>query len=88
MQKQRCSCCGYYTLTGVKSAYDWDICPVCFWENDTIENDPEGYSRANHMTLAEGKENYQKLGICRPVNGSFVRLPTPDEYPENNEGEK
>lgn len=32
MKKYRCWCCGYRTLD---SRGDFDICPVCFWEDDT-----------------------------------------------------
>lgn len=43
MKKYRCLCCGYKTM---ESRGEFDICPVCFWEddvyldfsNDTITN--------------------------------------------------
>ena len=31
MQKARCLCCGYRTINE-RGAYD--ICPICFWEDD------------------------------------------------------
>jgi hypothetical protein len=31
-QRDQCPCCGYYTLDG-RGGYD--ICPVCFWEDDS-----------------------------------------------------
>lgn len=32
MEKYQCLCCGYKTLD---SRGEFDICPVCFWEDDT-----------------------------------------------------
>lgn len=31
MKKYRCLCCGYLTL---ETRAEFDICPVCFWEDD------------------------------------------------------
>jgi hypothetical protein len=31
MKKHKCPCCGYHTL---KAKGKYDICPVCFWEDD------------------------------------------------------
>ncbi|MCM1551810.1 MAG: hypothetical protein NC092_03860 [Butyrivibrio sp.] len=31
MKKHKCLCCGYKTLD---ARGDYDICPVCFWEDD------------------------------------------------------
>ncbi len=35
MKKYQCLCCGYKTLD---SRGEFDICPVCFWEDDTYFN--------------------------------------------------
>lgn len=32
MKKHKCLCCGYRTL---KERGGYDICPVCFWEDET-----------------------------------------------------
>lgn len=80
-QRHRCNCCGYYTLIGTAEDIAWDICPVCFWENDISGKNPAKYSGANHMTLAEGRENYQKCGACDPAMLSHVRLPLAEEMP-------
>lgn len=55
-----CPCCNYETLV---ERGQYDICPVCFWEDDG-NNDPNGYSGPNHMTLSEGRSNYEKYGAC------------------------
>lgn len=84
-KRHKCKCCGYYTLIGTEEDISWDICPVCFWENDVFEDNPEIYSGANHETLAQGRENYKKYLACAPQNVNSVRLPRPQELPENNE---
>lgn len=37
------------------------------------------------MTLAQGRENYKKYSACDPESLPHVRLPLPQELPENNE---
>ena len=59
-----CPCCGYLSLPEELDDRAYDICPVCFWEYDGIEED-EKYSSPNHMTLGEGKSNYQLLGVSK-----------------------
>lgn len=55
-----CPCCGYYSL-GSEGGYE--ICAVCFWEDDG-ERDPEQVSGPNHQTLAAGRQNVLTLGAC------------------------
>ena len=55
-----CPCCKYKTL-GTRGEYD--ICPVCFWEDDGASN-PESFSGPNHITLGEGRNNFNKYGAC------------------------
>lgn len=57
-----CPCCGYLSLPEHIDDRAYDICPVCFWEYDGIETD-ERYSSPNHMTLGEGKSNYQLFSV-------------------------
>ena len=82
--RHRCKCCDYFTLVGTEEDIAWDICPVCFWENDVFGTNIFAYSGANHMTLAEGRENYHVYGACDINSIGSVRLPLPKELPENN----
>lgn len=57
-RRERCPCCRYYSLP---QRGEYDICPVCFWEDDGSE-DPERRSGPNRMTLREARENFARLG--------------------------
>lgn len=51
-----CICCNHPFPVG--EGYLGDICDNCDWEVDTIEDDPIGYSAANHMTLNAYRKMY------------------------------
>lgn len=53
-----CPCCGFESLP---VRHEYRICPVCFWE-DT--GDGSGFSSPNHMTLTQGRANFEKFGAC------------------------
>ncbi|NNV54254.1 CPCC family cysteine-rich protein [Limnovirga soli] len=56
--KNSCPVCGYLTLDERDS---FDICAICFWEDDGIDDFEENNeSGPNHMTLKEGREIFQK----------------------------
>ena len=59
-QMLECRCCGYLTLRGRRG---YEICPVCFWEDDGSE-ELDRPSAPNHMTLREGKANFDRIGAC------------------------
>jgi Cysteine-rich CPCC len=72
-----CSCCGHLTLPREHRS---EICPVCFWESDPIQNDDESYSGgANSLSLAAAKLNYQKFGSATIEGKNYVRLPLDSE---------
>ncbi|MDE7298891.1 MAG: hypothetical protein K2N94_08685 [Lachnospiraceae bacterium] len=84
-RRYKCRCCGYFTLTGEnEDDIKWDICPVCFWENDVWEENPDRYSGANHMTLAQGRANFKNYSACESGMVCHVRAPRAEELPENN----
>ena len=56
-----CECCGYKVLT---LPGEWDICKVCFWENDGSAKDESIISSSNRMTLGEAKKNFLDFGAC------------------------
>ena len=75
-----CPCCGYYTLS---EAGKYDICPVCFWEDDGTRSLDE-VSGPNHITLRLAMENYERYGACDERVLEYVRPPTIDEYPRHH----
>ena len=77
MKRFRCPCCGYYTLP---DKGEYDICPVCFWEDDPVqEEDPDYEGGANELSLNECRENYRLYGACEQRFTGRVREPLPEE---------
>jgi len=59
-----CSCCGYKTKSTPYFG-SYEICPVCFWEDDDsqVEN-PDMAGGANPMSLRDAQKNFKKVGAC------------------------
>ena len=77
----RCPCCGYLTLT-LRGEYD--ICPVCFWEDDNPREEfgqpaPERPGGANHVHLWQARRNYAAFGASEEWLKRLVRPPRPEE---------
>jgi len=74
-----CPCCGFLTLP---TRTDWDLCPVCFWEDDPSqaadESDPAG---ANGLSLQDARTNYALIGAIHESFIDKVRAPEPQEIP-------
>ncbi len=78
-EKFRCPCCGYITLT-TNEPLDYEICPICFWENDPIQNDDENYrGGANTISLSEARANFVNLGASQKRFICVVRKPFENE---------
>lgn len=77
MSKFPCYCCGYTTIT---ERNHYEICPICFWEDDGSV-DKEGYyiTGANHQLLGEAQANFKEVGACDKRCLEFVRPPKSDE---------
>lgn len=77
-QKTACPCCGYLTLEDEPGHFD--ICPVCFWEDDPIQRDNDLYDGgANVVSLQEARRNYLAFGASEERRKQHVRPPLPDE---------
>src|SRR6516164_4423173 len=66
MKKSRakfpCACCGYLTLGDSPGGYE--ICHVCFWEDDPVQLlDPWYVGGANKVSLHQAQENYSQFGV-------------------------
>ena len=64
--KITCFCCGYKTLT--EGPGEYNICPVCFWENDGsgVINSNEPSSANNMIRLSDAQKNYLEYGVYSP----------------------
>ncbi len=79
--RHACPVCGFLTLP---ARHDWEICAVCFWEDDLLD-DGLGPSPANGgLTIALARANFAALGACDPATVSHVRPPRPEERPAAN----
>jgi hypothetical protein len=77
-----CPCCGFYTLDA-PPAGSFDICPVCYWEDDSVQlHDPTYAGGANRLSLEQARLHFAQHGTCDPGLQRYVRSPLPDELPD------
>ena len=77
--KYKCPCCGFYTFDE-KLNGNYDICPVCFWEDDPIQlEDNEYEGGANRVSLIQARHNFLLFGACEEEMKMHVRKPKEDE---------
>lgn len=78
----QCPCCENFTIKGEG---DYDICKVCFWEDDPLGLIyPEEALGANTVSLNKAKKNYIEFGASEKQFLSIVRKPLFGELKENN----
>ncbi|MFF2364837.1 CPCC family cysteine-rich protein [Streptomyces sp. NPDC058122] len=76
-----CPCCGFLTLDERGS---YQICPVCFWEDDGQDDQDADRVRGGpngRLSLTEARRNFHAMGACDERCTQFVRDPLPDEHP-------
>jgi len=79
--RRACPCCECRTLSDLCPG-SWEICPVCFWEDDPVQwEHPAEVAGANRVSLAEARENYAAFGACDRGSLAHVRRPLPSEQP-------
>ena len=74
-----CPCCAKRTLSE-PAAYE--ICPVCFWEDDGQGDHDADVVRGGpnyDLSLTVARENFTRIGAADPRNLSYVRPPTENE---------
>ncbi|MEG0845152.1 MAG: CPCC family cysteine-rich protein [Raoultibacter sp.] len=77
--KYPCPCCGYLTLDKQPPG-TFDICPVCYWEDDATQfEDPQMQGGANFVTLDQARENFKDFGACDRGCIEYVRRPLESE---------
>jgi Cysteine-rich CPCC len=80
--KWPCVCCGCFTLPGPTGTTD-EICPICFWQDDAVDNEGTEVLGPNKVTLAAARANYRSFGAAEVRVRGFVRKPQPDELSPN-----
>lgn len=69
MSKKECPCCENFTLDTLGN---FEICPVCFWEDDPLQaEDILMTIGANKLSLESSRKYYSLYG-CSDVD--FVRM--------------
>jgi hypothetical protein len=75
--KMKCPCCEYSTIDQIGT---YEICPVCFWEDDPIQSSDPNYSGgANSLSLNESKLNFKIFGAVDKKFVEKTRPPTENE---------
>ena len=81
--KVACQVCGNFTITEHGT---YDICPVCFWEDDGLYEDADkvwgGPNKG--LSLTKARLNYKDFGAYHTDSRKHVRKPKRSELPKNN----
>lgn len=79
--RRACPCCDCRTL-GEVCPGSYEICPVCFWEDDLTQfENSELSGGANSVSLAQARRNFIEFGACDRSAVPHVRQPLPTEMP-------
>lgn len=74
-----CPCCGYLTLAE-KPPGSFAICPVCFWEDDSVQfESPDLGGGANVVSLRQAQANFAAFGATEKRFRTHARQPRPEE---------
>ena len=75
MSKHTCPCCGYIVFDDPAGSFD--ICPICFWEDDAVQvADPWYAGGANQPSLVDSQQNFRRFGAMEERFIGDVRKPT------------
>jgi hypothetical protein len=75
----RCPCCEFKILP---ERGGYDICPVCFWEDDGHDDEDADLVRGgpnSSLSPTQARKNFVKFGACERKHTKHVRVPRPDE---------
>jgi Cysteine-rich CPCC len=74
-----CPCCKYKTLP---ERGGYDLCPVCFWEDDGQDDHDADEVRGgpnSELSLTQARHNYALISACDERFRSNVRPPAEEE---------
>ena len=78
-QRYACPCCHFLTLD---ERGGFDICPVCFWEDDGQDDQDAGRVRGGpngDLSLEQARLNFTTYGASEERRKHLVRPPRPEE---------
>ena len=79
-----CPCCGYETLEECPPG-TYDICPICYWEDDQVQYaDPAYEGGANLVSLHQAQANFVAFGASELPRKTHVRPPCPADRRDPN----
>lgn len=74
-----CPCCNCLTFEALPNG-SFEICPVCGWEDDNVQNDDPDYEGgANGISLNQARKNFLKFGAKTNEYTKHVRNPFEEE---------
>jgi hypothetical protein len=77
-----CPCCGFLKLPAPPGSDE--ICPVCFWQDDPVDNQGTHVLGPNRVRLSQARQNYVDFGAAEERLVAVVRAPLADERPEHS----
>lgn len=76
-----CPCCKYLTIDSIPPG-TFEICPVCFWEDDEVQyRNPDFSGGANKVSLNKARANFYSFRASSSEYLKQVRPPKTDEIP-------
>jgi Cysteine-rich CPCC len=77
-----CPCCGHLVFDEPPGSFD--ICPICFWEDDIVQlRWPTLSGGANKPSLVEAQQNFARIGAVEERLLRHVREALPTEPVED-----
>lgn len=71
MSRKRCKCCGIGWVDGQDGSFD--VCHVCGWEDDGVQNDDPDYpGGANSLSLNDHRKEFEKKRAKDP-NWTWIK---------------
>ncbi len=86
VNRATCEVCGFLTIDADHKGM-YDICPVCLWEDDSLDDDHQKnpdepcYGPNHGLTLNQAQKNFRSLGACSHDMVPHTRKPLPEEIP-------
>jgi|APEBP8051073058_1049385.scaffolds.fasta_scaffold01638_5 hypothetical protein len=78
-----CPCCGYLTFGGSPGSYE--ICEICFWEDDAVQlRWPDKPGGANRVSLIEAQQSFSNTGASEDRLKSYVRSATSRDHRDDD----